>query len=58
MALQGATSNFSGLVATRFFLGLCEAGTFPVYPPVTPPPLYKSDIPGMLLLIEYVVQKK
>jgi len=29
MMLQGFTQNFSGLVATRFFLGLFEAGTFP-----------------------------
>ncbi|KAG4034803.1 hypothetical protein MFRU_002g01550 [Monilinia fructicola] len=26
---QGLVQNFSGLVATRFFLGLCEAGMFP-----------------------------
>jgi hypothetical protein len=30
MTLQGLVTNFSGLVATRFFLGLCEAGAFPV----------------------------
>jgi len=30
MTLQGVVVNFGGLVATRFFLGLCEAGTFPV----------------------------
>ncbi|ATZ51438.1 hypothetical protein BCIN_07g00770 [Botrytis cinerea B05.10] len=26
---QGLVQNFSGLLATRFFLGLCEAGMFP-----------------------------
>ena len=30
MTLQGVTTNFAGLAATRFFLGLCEAGAFPV----------------------------
>jgi hypothetical protein len=30
MALQGVVSNFAGLAATRFFLGICEAGAFPV----------------------------
>lgn len=29
MTLQGLVQNFSGLAATRFFLGLCEAGAFP-----------------------------
>ncbi len=27
--LQGFVQNFSGLIATRFFLGLAEAGVFP-----------------------------
>ena len=31
MTLQGVVVNFAGLAATRFFLGLCEAGAFPVY---------------------------
>jgi len=30
MTLQGIVTNYKGLYATRFFLGLCEAGTFPV----------------------------
>lgn len=30
MTLQGVVVNFAGLAATRFFLGLCEAGAFPV----------------------------
>ena len=30
MTLQGIVVNFGGLVATRFFLGLCEAGASPV----------------------------
>ncbi|CAD6586114.1 MAG: hypothetical protein ASARMPREDX12_002272 [Alectoria sarmentosa] len=29
MTLQGLVQNFSGLIATRFFLGLTEAGVFP-----------------------------
>ena len=29
MTLQGFVQNFSGLIATRFFLGLTEAGVFP-----------------------------
>lgn len=27
--LQGLVQNYSGLIATRFFLGLFEAGMFP-----------------------------
>lgn len=27
--LQGLTQNLSGLIATRFFIGFCEAGVFP-----------------------------
>jgi hypothetical protein len=27
--LQGTVQNFSGLLATRFFLGMCESSTFP-----------------------------
>lgn len=27
--LQGLVQNYSGLLATRFFLGLTEAGIFP-----------------------------
>lgn len=32
--LQGLVQNYSGLIATRFFLGLFEAGMFPgcMYP--------------------------
>lgn len=26
---QGATKNYAGLLATRFFLGLAEAGFYP-----------------------------
>lgn len=26
---QGATTNYAGLLATRFFLGLAEAGFYP-----------------------------
>jgi MFS family permease len=29
MTLSGVVQNFAGLVATRFFLGLAEAGFFP-----------------------------
>ena len=29
MTLQGLVQNYSGLIATRFFLGLTEAGIFP-----------------------------
>jgi MFS family permease len=29
MTLSGVVQNFGGLVATRFFLGLFEAGFFP-----------------------------
>ena len=29
MLCQGFVKNYSGLIATRFFLGLCEAGIFP-----------------------------
>lgn len=29
MLCQGFIRNYSGLIATRFFLGLCEAGIFP-----------------------------
>jgi hypothetical protein len=31
MTTQGLVHNFSGLVASRFFLGLAEAGLFPGY---------------------------
>lgn len=30
MLLQGFVNNFAGLLATRFLLGVCEAGAFPV----------------------------
>lgn len=29
MTLMGLVTNFAGLVATRFLLGLCESGLFP-----------------------------
>jgi MFS family permease len=33
MTLMGVVTNFGGLLAARFFLGLAEAGLFPGYSP-------------------------
>jgi hypothetical protein len=51
MTLQGVVVNFAGLAATRFFLGLCEAGAFPVRH------LFRRVlIEGVFLSLVYVVQ--
>ena len=55
MTMQGLVTNFAGLCATRFFLGLCEAGAFPVSS--TPLSWLQEiyGIVGMLLLVIDVV---
>jgi len=61
--LQGLVQNYSGILTTRLFLGLFEAGKFF---PLACPRCYSEDVcvlifvgrhvPGMFLLDRYVVQ--
>jgi len=59
--LQGLVQNYSGILTTRFFLGLFEAGRFS---PLACPRIWNMcvlivvgrDVPGMFLLDRYVVQ--